>query len=317
MRKYWWVNHKKTSNQEIAGGYLWSPKVEQNGSTSQFYKNMRIASPGDYVLSFANGLVSHVGKVTDLAICSGRPLEFGAVGLTWRDDGWLLPVTWQEIKAPVRPKLYIKELATLLPEKYSPIHAVSGNGNQKAYLAEIGLPAFQLILSKAGVDLDLVFSVEELAPLIGDYLEQFDEAIERQLSVSIALTSTEKSQLIKARRGQGVFRTNVQKNEKYCRLTGVSSMQLLIASHIKPWRSCVDANERLDGNNGLLLTPNADLLFDRGLISFSDDGHILVSPRAVREDMHRLGLANETSIIPFQIEQCRYLSYHRSNVFFV
>ncbi|WP_197086911.1 hypothetical protein [Bradyrhizobium sp. LTSPM299] len=53
--KYWWVNHKQTMRQEIGGGYLWSPKEEANGSRSQFYDNMRIAAPGDPVLSYAGG----------------------------------------------------------------------------------------------------------------------------------------------------------------------------------------------------------------------------------------------------------------------
>jgi predicted restriction endonuclease len=53
----------------------------------------------------------------------------------------------------------------------------------------------------------------------------------------------------------------------------------LIASHIKPWRSA-NNQERIDGSNGLLLAPHVDLLFDRGLISFTDEGSLLVSPAA-------------------------------------
>ena len=50
---------------------------------------------------------------------------------------------------------------------------------------------------------------------------------------------------------------------------------LLRASHIKPWRAASGA-ERLDKFNGLLLTPNLDLAFDQGLISFDDHGQILL-----------------------------------------
>jgi putative restriction endonuclease len=102
----------------------------------------------------------------------------------------------------------------------------------------------------------------------------------------------------------------------------------LIASHIKPWRACKSAAERLDGMNGLLLTPDADHLFDRGFISFLDHGEVMVSPRVDSEDLRRLGfeqLAFERFGIKeapavwqtegFRPEQRTYLAYHRSDVF--
>nr|WP_272490457.1 HNH endonuclease signature motif containing protein [Rhizobium leguminosarum] len=131
-----------------------------------------------------------------------------------------------------------------------------------------------------------------------------------------------------ARRGQGLFRENVERLEKECRLTGVTNRMLLIASHIKPWRSCLTAQERLDGNNGLLLTPDADFLFDRGFISFDDSGRPILSSRLCRADLCRMGLgrfadgfqpANDLiggeRPASFRTEQKGYLSYHRSNVF--
>ncbi|HEX3367894.1 HNH endonuclease signature motif containing protein [Phenylobacterium sp.] len=111
-------------------------------------------------------------------------------------------------------------------------------------------------------------------------------------------------------------------------ITGITNPTLLIASHIKPWRLCATSNERLDGMNGLLLTPDADLLFDRGFISFKDDGETLVSPRVDKFDLRRLGFA-ELAIERFGFEeapavwrtesfaprQCGYLDYHRREVF--
>ena len=102
--------------------------------------------------------------------------------------------------------------------------------------------------------------------------------VENQVESEIAnsdLTPTEKEQLVRARRGQGKFRENVQKHERACRLTGINDARFLIASHIKPWRSSSNA-ERLDGENGLLLSPNVDFLFDRGFISFADDCRLLI-----------------------------------------
>lgn len=314
MRKYWWVNHARTSKHERNGNYLWSPKTNQNDAFNRFYANMREASPGDYVLSFAHGLISHVGQVTEFAFDMPKPLEFGKSGENWAAQGWLLPVAWKQLKTPVKPKLFIDELVPHLPDKYSPMKA-NGNGNE-VYLAEINLKTFQLVLSKCGIDLDLAFEAPELAEIFGDYATELDQAIERQLSISPELSATEISQLIKARRGQGIFRANVRKFEQSCRLTGIANPLLLIASHIKPWRACRDSLERLDGNNGLLLTPHVDLLFDRGFISFTDEGALLVSPKIPDNDMTGLGIEiSKISPRIFNPQQRGYLDYHRSNVF--
>jgi hypothetical protein len=90
----------------------------------------------------------------------------------------------------------------------------------------------------------------------------------------------------------------------------------LIASHCKPWRDSPN-EERLDGENGLLLTPTIDHLFDRGFISFEDDGDLLVSPVAHRESLLRMGLDASRSINVggFSSGQKHFLDYHRKKVF--
>jgi hypothetical protein len=96
----------------------------------------------------------------------------------------------------------------------------------------------------------------------------------------------------------------------------VSNSQFLIASHIKPWRVSTNA-ERLDGENGLLLSPNIDFLFDRGFISFADDGALLISPSADKECLRRMGVPIETpfNVGGFSAKQRNYLLHHRRNVF--
>ena len=64
-----------------------------------------------------------------------------------------------------------------------------------------------------------------------------------------------------------------------CPFTGISDSFLLRASHIIPWSQCRNNHERLDGYNGLTLTPSYDVLFDRGLISFNNDGSLLISSK--------------------------------------
>ena len=59
-------------------------------------------------------------------------------------------------------------------------------------------------------------------------------------------------------------------------LTGSDVLKILISSHIVPWSECTD-DERLDVDNGILLSPNVDALFDKHLISFSDEGELITS----------------------------------------
>lgn len=312
--RYWWVNHKKTARHELGGGYLWSPLQEANGARSRFYENMKAAEPGDAVLSFSSGLIRHVGLVLDFASPAPKPESFGAVGEYWDNNGWLLPVEWKPLAEAVRPKDRIDELGPMLPRKYSPIHPVTGNGNQKAYLAEIGQPVFDLLTGLSDF-------ADTPAPMIYrtsvSGLTRVDDAIEAQITADPGLDSTTKQQLILARHGQGLFRSRVSEIEKACRLTNVETPRLLIASHIKPWRVCSNAAERLDGANGLLLAPHVDRLFDRGLIGFSDHGEVIVSSRLDRLDLKRLGLleACAKGCAPFHPRQAVYLSFHRDKIF--
>ena len=89
----------------------------------------------------------------------------------------------------------------------------------------------------------------------------------------------------------------------------------LRASHSKPWRDSTD-EERLNGENGLLLTPSIDHLFDRGFISFEDSGELIVSPVAHRPSLERMGVVTDQiiNVGSFTEGQRRFLTYHRDAV---
>jgi hypothetical protein len=116
------------------------------------------------------------------------------------------------------------------------------------------------------------------------------------ISSSPQLAETEKQALVTSRIGQGVFKEDVWAVETSCRVTGVADPNHLIGSHIKPWCHS-DNKERLDGENGLLLTPSIDHLFDKGHISFQDSGLLLISPRADRDSLARMGVEDEQSAV--------------------
>ncbi len=324
MPHYWWVNHNQTARQEIDGQYLWSPKTESNGGRSEFYNNMRRAGPGDLVLSYSGQAIRYVGRVAEFAFTVPKPDEFGLTGAYWNHEGWLLPVFWTPLDPPVRPKALIETLGPLLPSRYSPIHPVSGAGSQKAYLASIPRAVFEAVVAQAAFNHATLARGGANSLTFEVVTEFLEDAVERRIANDNQLEES----VILARRGQGKFRANVEAIERSCRLTGITNPSLLIASHIKPWRLCSSAQERLDGMNGLLLTPDADHLFDRGFISFQDDGEVLVSPRVDRSDLQRLGfdqlvwerfgVAEAPAIWRtegFVSSQRSYLAYHRSEVF--
>jgi hypothetical protein len=69
--RYWWVNHNKTYNAEVPGGFLWSPQTKANRSKNPFYENMRLVEPGDVVFSFCDTYIKAVGLATERA--AGAP----------------------------------------------------------------------------------------------------------------------------------------------------------------------------------------------------------------------------------------------------
>jgi len=130
------------------------------------------------------------------------------------------------------------------------------------------------------------------------------------------LGETAKKKLVEVRTKQRLFRDRLIGVEKGCRLTGIEDLRFLRASHIKPW-SRSEMRERVDGQNGLLLVPHADLLFDRGWISFESNGRLLVAADLPHEVQQAIGLnlKQGRQCGSFTDGQQGYLSYHRKEVF--
>lgn len=302
--KSWWVNHKQTAKQELTGGYIWSPHTNKDGSFNQTYLNLSFMAIGDIVFSYADGMIGAVGIVRKTAIDASKPIEFGAAGAGWNDFGYLVKMDFSLLPTPLRPKEYIGELAPLLPKKYSPIRE-NGDGNQKCYLAGISYSLCYRLLDLIGVE-----SFKLLNEIGSD-----DDELERGMThQSHHLSSTEKQQLTLSRRGQGIFRSNVLNIEKSCRISGVEDQRLLIAGHIKPWRLAND-DERLDGNNGFLLAPHFDHLFDKGFISFSNEGAVLTSNDIAPHVLAMWQITTAINVGEFNVDQKEYLVFHRDNIF--
>src|ERR1700722_11612193 len=129
------------------------------------------------------------------------------------------------------------------------------------------------------------------------------------------LLETERQAFIVAPRGQGLFKQRVMQVENRCRITGVTNPIHLRASHCKPLRDSSN-DERINGENGLLLTPTMDHLFDRGFISFEDPALLIVSPVANLPSLNLVGVATDRiiNVGTFTQGQEQFLDYHRESV---
>ncbi len=315
LMRYWWVNQNQTYRHEVQGGYLWSPKRNANGARNPFYESMREVAPGDLIFSFMDTRILAVGIAQSYCWESPKPQEFGPAGQNWEDIGWEVTVKFTELENTIRPKDHIDILRPLLPEKYSPLQP-NGNGLQSVYLTEIPVPLAQVLMGSVGQEVAaLAVTARDVKPIPADDLDLWERMLERQVANDFSLRETERLALIRARNGHGLFKDRVSKIETRCRITGVENPVHLIASHCKPWRDSTN-EERLNGENGLLLTPSIDHLFDRGFIGFEDNGKLIISPVAHRASLQRMGIetAKIVNVGAFSSGQKQFLDFHRNAV---
>lgn len=237
------------------------------------------------------------------------------------------------------------QLLGIIGQKYS-LLAYLFFLKDKSQFLPIGTKTFDTSLSKLGVDLKTSrhcswnnykafntiirqlkdFLYQELnsevslldahsfAWIISRQMEGDDSIASKSVKNYSHLSHKDKEAIIKARIGQGQFRDALIEMWGGGSVTNCKMNEMLIASHIKPWREC-DLREAVDPFNGLLLVPNIDKLFDKGFISFNNDGNILISNRLDRHDAEVLNISDSLSIRGLANEHKKYLEYHRDKVY--
>lgn len=129
----------------------------------------------------------------------------------------------------------------------------------------------------------------------------------------IIITEHEKEYAVRVRKTQQIFRNKLLAHESKCKVCDLNIQELLVASHIKPWN--VSGNiEKLDMYNGFLMCPIHDALFDKGYISFSNNGQILISEQISEENYSKLAISSDISI-ELEERHFPYLEWHRNKVF--
>jgi putative restriction endonuclease len=185
-----------------------------------------------------------------------------------------------------------------------------------AYLTEVPAPLAEVLIGLIGQEVaPIALAARDVKPVSADDLYFWERKLEQELFNDSTVRETERLAIIRARNGQGLFKERVSKIESRCRLTGVENPVHLVASHCKPWRDSTN-EERLNGENGLLLTPSIDHLFDRGFIGFEDRGKLIISPVAHRPSLQRMGIdtMKVVNVGGFTGGQKQFLEFHRNAV---
>lgn len=147
------------------------------------------------------------------------------------------------------------------------------------------------------------------------FINPIDERLENLVYSDTSISVTEKEMIIQARIGQGIFRENIIKKYTKCIITGITDKRLLVASHIKPWRSSNNI-ERLSSENGLLLSPLYDKLFDIGLISFDKNMKIIISQDLSKNNINKLYIDKNITYIKSPSTELKHnMEYHRELIF--
>ncbi|KAF5047082.1 hypothetical protein DSECCO2_464150 [anaerobic digester metagenome] len=142
-------------------------------------------------------------------------------------------------------------------------------------------------------------------------LLEFDARIK-----NLSIDETEVRREVEQRVGQDIYRNHMLSYwEGRCALTNIGESELLLASHAKPWKDCTSAEERLNVFNGFLLEARFDRLFDRGFITFDDQGALIVSKRLESSSLSVLGLKQGMELRWIREEHLPFLHWHQEHVF--
>jgi putative restriction endonuclease len=210
--RYWWVNQNQTYRQEIRGAYLWSPKRNANGARNPFYETMREVAPGDIVFSFVDTRIAAIGIARSYCWESPKPEEFGSAGQNWENVGWKVRVHFNPLRNAIRPKDHMSALRPVLPDRYSPLQP-NGNGNQGVYLTGVPTIFAEVLAGLIGTDAMVFMHPDDFASdpatdiqQTGDDLDAWEHIIETRIEMDNSVQETEKAALVRARRGQGLFK---------------------------------------------------------------------------------------------------------------
>lgn len=295
---FFWVNLGKTYKEVATQKFLWAPAnvVDKNAKkkTNAGWEPVKDVKAGDVIFCNRDENIMYVAIARNDAYPAKRPLT--RTFKEWREDGFQVDVDLTVLTPAVSVTGFKLDLMAIHNHKCSPVLFTKMGSISQQYMVRLPLGAGALILGYLGAP---EVSISELVTL---HMHKKGRLKQGRTRDTIA----------QARVGQGQFRDDVLLLWQYvCPVTGLGKPELLTASHIVPW-SLSNEIEKIDPNNGLLLSPAIDKLFDRGYVSFSDHGRLIVKESALTiQDLLCLGIAPDVKIDGLNDQQKEYLARHR------
>lgn len=270
-------------------------------------------------------------SIKDLALLIGNDPRGMQGGVIPKDDAQLLLVTLLDPKYPdevLNDTLHWYGQENL---KHAERHIIDGTRDSFIFIRDkspkpfvyYGRAAMNRILMKGrGTPSEVIFNLFEYSKLLGEEAAEesyYGNAIINRAIEKRAVEKTETQRLTLVRTEQGNYRkAALALWDNKCAVTGVDEPGWLIASHIKPWRESTN-EERVNPLNSLILTPNYDKLFDRGIISFSPDNGKIILPRIHTHEMwrnlERMHIDDEVHLSHIPEGTDKFLDYHNKRVF--
>lgn len=292
---FYWVNLGDSHKEVAKYSFLWAPTYTISGkgtkSVNAGWKHVSDVSKGDIIFCHANGEIIYVAIATKDPYLSQRPPN--RTYDKWKKEGNKIEVDLEVLATPVSNKEFKDEFIPLFNSQTSPkLFTVKREPSQQ-YMVSIPDGAGALILNALG---DASINIQDkLNTSKGKQKPQ----------------ETTRDSWVKSRIGQGQFRDDVLALwNSTCPITKVDIPGLLIASHIVSWQLSND-QEKLDKFNGLPLSPDVDKLFDKGFISFSDEGEILIHKSISTTLLDQLGIDQSKRIESLKADNLPYLKRHR------
>jgi 5-methylcytosine-specific restriction protein A len=171
---------------------------------------------------------------------------------------------------------------------------------------------FETLDLNGDIRLGIKFFLKRVGVAIPDFSPKFSSFVsEDKNPYEVNMPNrTERAGLVNSRVGQGAYRKRIIHRWEYkCAVTSFNKLEILIASHIVPWSKATDT-ERLDVNNGILLSPTYDALFDRHLISFDQKGKIILTDQIEFSAFEKVGVSGKELIQGLNEFNLHYLNRH-------
>lgn len=296
---FYWVNLGASVFEAKDGNFLWCPTqtTKKNGEvfTPKHWDIVQHVKTGDLLFGYFDKHIVLVAQAKTDAFEAPTPGTRKSAASP--KNGYQVDITWYPSEAQIHSKEVLSVFGTNLVDSDASSLFDSKGNIRRIYMTRL----------QRDVGLRLL-GMTHLTSLFVDAL--VDEVLPDE-----PINPTTREAIIAARVGQGKFRQGLIKHwDGQCAVTSLRSPDLLIASHIKPWEIANNA-ERLDSANGLLLSPNLDKLFDKNLISFDDDGKIMLSPALDAADRKALGVnaGMKLRISPSK-KQRSFLAWHRQRL---